>query len=120
MDCWDSAIHDDDEVLIEKEFVDYFRNLASEGVPIVLSIRVKDLYGSCEEYEDEKQFPWSAWPTIIAKSFLLEQFSGLRFFLGIVLNKHPTHRFEMRATIQAYGLEHKEKVHGYCAISSQN
>lgn len=110
-----------DDVLIEKEFVDYFKKIASKGIPIVVSVRVRDLSSACPEYENEKPLTAEELTRDVTKSFILEKFDeyGLSSFLWNAFRKHPSDVYEIRATIKANDPEHKEKVNGFCAIDPE-
>ena len=109
------SLHDD--ILIEKEFVDYFKEIAAEKLPIIVSVRVRDVYGKSEEYEDEKDFSPDQLKKDVTRSFLLGKFDGLRSFLSLAFQKYPSDSYEIRATIQVKAPNHREKVNGFCVIA---
>lgn len=113
------SLHDD--VLIEKEFVDYFKRIASMGIPIKVSVRVRDVYGTSPEYEHERPLTPEELTKDVTKSFILEKFDnyGLPSYLWNAFRKHPSDVYEIRASIQANDPEHKEKVNGFCAINPE-
>ncbi len=113
------SLHDD--VLIEKEFIDYFKRIASEGIPIKVSVRVRNVYSRCPEYENERSLTPEELPSDITKSFILGKFYdfGLHSYLWNAFRKHPSDVYEIRATIQTNDPEHREKVNGFCAIDPE-
>lgn len=104
-----------DGVLIEGEFVDYFKKMANSDHHIMISVKAQDTYGKREEYEDQKEFPIFS-ENEITQPFLLENFEGLPIFLSTAFRKYPSDVYEIRASIWVEAPGHREKVNGFCVI----
>lgn len=110
-----ASLHD--VSLIDKEFVDYSRGIANKH-PIKISVSVNNHH---EEYEAEKLIILpEKLINGVTKSFLLEQFAGLRLFLDLAKKKYPSEGYMLKATIQAQLPEQIEKFSGFCIIEGES
>ena len=116
--AFSSYVSSADDVLIEREFVDYFKKIAGEDgeKPITVSVRARDVYGKGEEYEDQKEFSKDVLTDSVTRSFLSGEFEALNIFLSLALRTHPSDVYEIRASIWVDAPGHKEKVNGFCII----
>ena len=106
-----------DEVMIEHEFVDYFKRLSSTThVPITLQISLKNVYGKGAGVEDQKEMSAAEFPDVVTKSFLISTSDALGSFLPILAEKYDLDIYELKATIWVNAEGHKEKVNGLTSL----